>query len=257
MHPRKRSWRTNAIFLIVLWIVLLIASVTILSSVVTPFLRNLQTVNLVSLDWGGYSVSSNVLIPQPQVVGVNGSWTVPTVTPSGVDAFSAAWIGIGGQSDTTLIQVGSEHDSINGKAAYSLWYEMLPADATAIPNIDVSQSDKITASVNLANSNTNEWIIEISDVTTGQSFKQTFAYNSSRLTAEWIIERPTVNNQIASLANFGTVTFTEAKAQIADTVGTISAFSNSAILMEDRQNRQLVKVSDFSRDGSSFTVSYA
>ncbi len=256
MHRRK-SWRTNAVFLIALWAILLIASVTILSSVVTPFLKTLQTQNLTSLDWGGYAVSSNVLFPKPQVTGINGSWTVPMVAVSPLDTFSAAWIGIGGQSDTTLIQVGSEHDSINGKAVYSLWYEMLPDNAITIPNIEISTGDKITASVSLANSNTNEWIIEINDVTTGQSFKQNFSYNSSRLTAEWVIERPTVNNRIATLADFGTITFTDCNAQLADKVGTISAFPNSAILMEDRQNNQLIRVSDFSRDGSSFTVTYS
>jgi hypothetical protein len=224
---------------------------------VTPFLRTLQTQNLISLDWGGYAVSSNVLIPQPQVTGVNGSWTVPTAAVSTFDTFSAAWIGIGGQSDTTLIQVGSEHDSVNAQAVYSLWYEMLPADAITISSIQVSPGDKIAASISLANSNTNSWIIAVSDVTTGQSFQQNFVYNSSRLTAEWVIERPTVNNQIATLANFGTVTFTDCSAQLAGRAGTISAFPNSQILMSDRQNRQLVSVSDFSRDGSIFTVTYA
>ena len=235
----------------------MIASVTILSSVVTPFLRTLQTQNLISLDWAGYSVSSNVLFPAPQVTAVNGSWTVPKAAVSFFDTYSAAWIGIGGQSDTTLIQVGSEHDSINGKEEYSLWYEMLPANAIPIPSIKVSPGDEITASISLANSNTNSWLIAISDVTTGQSFQQIFVYNSSRLTAEWVIERPTVNNQIATLANFGTVTFTDCQAQLANQVGTINAFPNSKILMENRQNNQLVTVSDFSKDGSSFTVSYA
>jgi hypothetical protein len=255
-HKRK-NWRTNAIFLIVIWIILLIASVTILSSVVTPFLRTLQTQNLISLDWSGYAVSSNVLIPAPQVTAVNGSWTVPTAAVSSFDTFSAAWIGIGGQSDTTLIQVGSEHDSINAQTVYSLWYEMLPADAITISTIQISPGDRITASISLANSSINYWIIEISDVTTGQSFKQNFVYNSTRLTAEWVIERPTVNNQLSTLANFGAVTFTDCSAQLAAKVGTISAFPNSVILMEDRQNNQLVKVSDFSRDGSSFAVTYA
>ena len=235
---------------------LLIASVTILSSVVTPFLRTLQTENLVSLDWGGYGVSSNVLFPQPFVTSINGSWIVPAVSVSAVDTFSAAWIGIGGQTDTTLLQCGSESDSINGQAEYGLWYEMLPADATNIPNINVSPGDKITASITLTDSNTNTWLIELNDVTTGQGFSQNFVYNSSRLTAEWIIERPTVNNQISTLANFGTVAFTDAQAQIGTATGTISGFPNYLILMEDRQNNQLVTISNLSKDGSSFTVSH-
>jgi hypothetical protein len=253
----RRSWRTNALFLIALWLILLIASLTILSSVVTPFLKTLQTESLISLDWGGYGVSSNVLFPQAVVSSVSGSWTVPAVTITGSDTFSAAWIGIGGQTDSTLIQVGTEHDSIGGQAAYNLWYEMLPADSISIPNINVSPGDEISASIILLNTSTNIWQISIHDVTTGKGFSQNFAYNSTRLTAEWIIERPTVNNQLSILANFGTVTFTNAIAKLSSTTGTISTFPNYKILMENRQNTQLVTVSSLSRDGSSFSIDYA
>ena len=257
MAHHRKSWKTNAFFLIALWLILLVASLTILSSVVTPFLRTLQTENLVSLDWGGYGVSSNVLFPQAVVSSVSGSWTVPSVTVTGSNTFSAAWIGIGGQTDSTLIQVGTEHDSIDGQAVYGLWYELLPANSITIPNINVSPGDEINASIVLLSSSTNTWQITIQDLTTGQGFSQNFAYNSTRLTAEWIIERPTVNNQLSILANFGSVTFTNASAKLSATTGTISTFPNYEILMENRQNTQLVTVSNLSRDGSSFTVSYA
>jgi hypothetical protein len=259
-HSRKK-WRTNAVLLIVLWLVLLISALTILSSVVTPFLRTLQTQTLVSLDWAGYAVSSNNLFPQPVVVGVNGSWTVPAITPTAVDTFSAAWIGIGGQSDTTLIQVGSEHDSISGQTVYALWYELLPDNSIPISNITISPGDKISASVTLVDSNLDKWLIEIDDDTTGACFTQScfgqnFAYNSSRLTAEWIMERPTVNNRISTLANFGAITFTDMSAQVGNTVGVASTFSNYQVLMQDRQNNQLVTVSPLNRAGTSFTVNY-
>jgi hypothetical protein len=255
-RPRK-SWKTNALVLVTLWIVLLLASVTILSSVVTPFLKTLQTQSLISSDWSGYGVSSNVLFPQSSVSSISGSWTVPTVTVSSVETFSAAWIGVGGQAngDNTLIQVGSEHDSISGQAVYSLWYEMLPADSIGIQNITVSSGDKISAALTLVDTNLGNWIISIEDVTTGQGFSQNFVYNSSRLSAEWIVERPTVNNQLSTLATFGSVTFTDSKAQIATTTGTISAFPNYEILMQNRQNTQLIAVSALSKDGASFTVS--
>ena len=256
MAGHHRSWRTKAIFLVVLWLVLLIGSVTILSSVITPFLKTLQTQSLVSLDWAGYAVSSNLLIRQPSVVNISGSWIVPKVTISAIDTFSAAWIGIGGLSDTTLIQCGSEHNSIDGKEVYSLWYEMLPDYSIKIPEIDVSPGDKISASIGLLNSNSDEWLIEINDMTTGQGFSQSFVYNASKLTGEWILERPTVNNQVSTLANFGIVTFTDMKVQVAQTVGTVSSFPNYEIFMEDRSNNRLVTISDLSPDGSSYTVKY-
>jgi hypothetical protein len=254
---QRKSWRTRIVFLIVLWLVLLLASLTILSSVVTPFLKSLQTENLVSFDWGGYGVASNLLVPQPQVSSVTGSWTIPTVAVYPPDAFSAAWIGIGGLGDPTLIQTGSQHDSAGGQAHYSLWYELLPANSVTITTVRVSPGDVISASITLVDSATNEWSIQINDVTTGQGFSQNFAYNSSRLTAEWIVERPTVNSQLATLADFGSITFTGMNAQVGSSTGTLTAFPNYKSLMEDRQNNVLVRVSDFSKDGSSFTVSYA
>jgi hypothetical protein len=253
---RLKNWKTNWIFLIGIWIVLLIASVTILESAVVPFLRNLQTQNLISLDWSGYSVASDNLFPQPVIVGVNASWTLPTVIVTAETAYSAAWIGIGGQSDQTLIQCGSEHDSRNGQAYYTLWYELIPDYAIPIPEITVNPGDKITAAISLIDSETNNWLIEISDVTVQQSFSLLVEYNSSRRTAEWIIERPTVNNQISTLANFGSVTFTDAIVQVIDNVGTIKDFPNYQIIMQDRMNNQLVTISDLSMDGSSFTIYY-
>ncbi len=256
MEQRKKGWKTNTTFLVAIWLILLVGSVTILSSVVSPFLRSLQTQNLISLDWAGYSISSNNLFPQSLVTSVSGSWIVPTVAVSTLNSYSAAWVGIGGQNDESLIQAGSEHDSVNGKTSYSIWYELLPDNAITVPDVKVSPGDKITASVSLVDDNSDTWQIKITDVTTGQGFSQSFVYNSSRLTAEWVIERPTVNNRMTNLANFGTITFTEAKAEVDSTTGTISEFSNYLIIMEDRSNNQLVTVSDLSRDGSSFTMTY-
>ncbi len=256
MLHSKRKWRTNAIFLFALWIVLLLASVTVLSSVVTPFLRSLQTQTLISLDWAGYGVSTNNLLPQPQVLGINGSWVVPSVQTSQFDTFSAAWIGIGGQADTTLIQIGTEHDSISGLPVYSFWYELLPADSTPITNMTLQPGDQVSASITLIQSTTSTWRLEISDLTQDQTFIKDVVYNSSRLTAEWIMERPTVNNQMSTLANFGNLTFTNLSAKVANTVGTASDFSNYQILMEDRQNNELVKVSNLNKQGTTFTIQY-
>ncbi|HUJ84971.1 MAG TPA: G1 family glutamic endopeptidase [Candidatus Acidoferrales bacterium] len=259
-RPRKKL-RTNAIFLSALWIALLLASLTILSSVVTPFLKSIQTETLVSLDWAGYAVASSNLFPQPQVVSVNGSWVIPRINPSAVDTFSAVWIGIGGQADTTLIQAGSEQDSLDGKAIYSLWYELLPENSITLNNITASPGDQISAIISLLDSKTNNWQISIADLTTGACFTQNcydqnFNYNSSRLTAEWIVERPTVNNQISVLADFGSVTFTGIYAKIGNTIGTVNAFSNYQVLMQDRQNNPLVSVSGLNKAGTSFTVRY-
>jgi hypothetical protein len=108
--------------------VFLIASLFLLSIFLTPFFSSSphgQNI-LLTFDWAGYVVASDLVNPQLKVIVVNGSWTVPKVSVSLVDSFSAAWIGIGGQFDDTLIQAGTEHDSINGQEEYSAGMNCYP-----------------------------------------------------------------------------------------------------------------------------------
>ena len=186
---------------------------------------------------------------------VSASWTVPEINPSENNTFSGVWIGIGGYGEDTLIQTGTEQEYIDGKFVYYAWYELLPDYLVRISNIHVRAGDTITASISLVSKNTNTWSIEIADVTQGQRFKQTFAYNSSRLSAEWVVERPKVNGTISALADFGNVTFTECKATIDGNIGAISNFSYVQLVMHDEE-LQLMTVSPLNDDGKSFTVSY-
>jgi hypothetical protein len=93
---------------------------------VLPLFTSSPNQSLISLDWAGYSVASDLINPQPEVTSINASWTVPVINVSIGDSFCATWIGVGGQFDDTLIQVGTEQDSIDGQATYSAWYELLP-----------------------------------------------------------------------------------------------------------------------------------
>ncbi len=252
----RGGWRISRTFLVALWIMMLVASLSLITAFLSTFFQSSSVRRLISLDWGGYVVVSDFANPQPVVVGVSGSWTVPRVNISQKDTFSAAWIGIGGYIDETLIQIGTEHDSINSSAVYSTWYELLPHYSDTITTMNVSPGDKITASTNLVDSTKNEWSIEIADVTKGQRFKQNFFYNSSRLSAEWIVERPTVNNSLSSLADFGSITFTDLSSTLNTNVGPISDFPFAQVIIHDRQNRELVTVSSLISNGSSFTVKY-
>ncbi len=208
-------------------------------------------------------VSSDLQNPQPAVTGVNASWAVPTVTTSVNNTYSAIWIGIGGQfnNDTSLIQCGTEQDSRDGFARYYAWYEILPQNAINIPAyiITVSPGDQMQASIQLANGTINQWVINITDITTSNSFQRSVLYNSSQLTAEWIIERPTVDNVISQLTSFGNVTFTGCNATIGSVSGDITSFPWTAINMVSSAESggspvQLADVSDLAPDGSGFTV---
>jgi hypothetical protein len=228
----------------------------LLQFLLATFLRTAQVSSIESLDWAGYTVTESASSPQQEVTGISASWTVPAVAASAGDTFSAVWVGVGGFIDKTLIQTGTEQDSINGQPVYSVWYEMLPADSVTINTVNVSPGDVISASISLVNSNTNEWSIQISDITNGQGFNQNFVYNSSQLSAEWIVERPTVNNRLSALADFGSITFKNINVGVNQSDGAISNFPFSKVVMNNQQSVQLTSVSPISANGTSFTVTY-
>lgn len=252
----RRKVRLRTVILVAIWIFLLLTGLLLLSLWAESFRSNPQIQSIVSLSWSGYLIASSIDQPQPEVSQIIASWIVPNVKISAGDSYSSAWIGIGGQFDKTLIQVGTEHNFINGNYIYSAWYEMLPNLAVQLNAIQVSPGDKITAAITLINSNTNVWNIQISDATTSQAFNQNFSYNSTRLSGEWMVERPTVNNQISALADFDTVTFTDCSLKLNNADGPIGNFSYSQIRMANNAGTQLTNISPVSGDGSSFSVSY-
>jgi hypothetical protein len=206
--------------------------------------------------WSGYMVNLGGQNTSALVSSVGASWTVPTVKLSENNTFSAVWAGIGGYGEKTLIQAGTEQEYVDGQAYYFAWYELLPDNLMRITNMRVQPSDTVTVAISLVNEDTNTWQIGINDVTRGGHFEKTVTYNSSRLSAEWIVERPNVDNATTTLANFGNVTFTDCKATIAGETAAVGNFSCSKLIMVDPQDSPLVEVSPLDSLGSGFTVSY-
>ncbi len=214
-------------------------------------------------NWAGYIAASDLQTPQPVVTNVSASWEVPTVavSPQTQDTFAAVWIGIGGLFDSTLIQVGTEQDSVNGISDYFAWFELLPNPSNIIDTIDLSPGDHVNVNIQLVDASTDEWSIYIQDVTTNQEFNYGFFYSSSQLSAEWIVERPEVGSRLATLANIGKVEFTNCQATIGAQKGAISSFPVfQSVMYESVQDTtgigitQLTAVSDLINNGSSFTV---
>ena len=256
---QSKGWkdrRKKAIVSIMVWILLLAASLYLLNLLDATFQSNPQGQSMLSRTWAGYVVETDLEKSHEQIVSINASWTVPRIRVSSTDAFSSTWIGIGGRFDQTLIQAGTEHDSVNGNEYYSAWYELLPGNAVRITDMSVSPGDLITASITLVDADTNMWSVKVYDAGKKQGFQQTFAYNSSQVSSEWIVESPTLDGQISSLANFGKLTFKDAYVKIGDNVGTISSFSYSQVIMTNDLSVELASVSPLSADGSGFNVTY-
>ena len=139
---------------------------------------------------------------------------------------------------------------------YSAWYELLPVDSITIKTMDISSGDVIRTSINLTDPVSNTWSIEVNDLSTGQSFNQDFVYDSSELSAEWIVERPDINNVLSEIANFESVTFSNCTLVMNNQVGALGYFPSSRSFMYNMKGTRLVDVSSFLNDGSSFTVEH-
>jgi hypothetical protein len=150
-----------------------------------------------SLNWSGYATA-----PGSGITAVKSTFTVPTVNavPPG---FAANWAGIGGYSSSDLIQAGTSEDELQG---YYAWYEILPASETLISNCTgdanctVNPGDVVT--VDIHSVGTNLWSVSLTDA--GHwSWQQNINYASTKSSAEWIFEAPTVGAQTIP-ANTGT-----------------------------------------------------
>jgi hypothetical protein len=212
--------------------------------------------SVTSLSWAGYVITDCVVNDELDIYAVSASWVVPQVNVSGPAGHSSVWIGIGGQADKSLIQVGTEHDLAGGNAIYSVWYELLPEYAVTVPDIIVSPFDVISASIKLIDYSRDEWLLQISDLTTGQSFRESFIYNSTRSSGEWVVERPTINNQMSNLVDFGTVNLSDCQINVNGTVGVIGNFTASRVQMTNQQNGLLASVSPLNAAESGFSVSF-
>ena len=70
-----------------------------------------------STNWSGYAVTTT-----SKFTTVTGAWAVPSVAPTSGATYSAAWVGIDGFANSSLIQTGTEQDYYNGAAHYAVWW---------------------------------------------------------------------------------------------------------------------------------------
>jgi hypothetical protein len=179
--------------------------------------------------------------------GVQGDWTVPTVQPSQSEELSSSWIGIDGATNSNLIQTGTTQESYDGSTSYYAWYEILPA--ASIPIGLVSPGDHMHASITEDAGSPGTWNLIITDLTSGDTASGQLAYDGPADSAEWIEEAPSLNGQEATLANFGSATFTNISSSEVDP----GAVTRSPI---DMVGANGVMASPSTIGANSFTVTY-
>lgn len=155
-----------------------------------------------SVNWAGYAVTGT----PGTFTSVSGSWTQPAVTCGAANTFSSFWVGLDGDGTQTVEQTGTEADCSTGAATYAGWYEMFPNAPVSYSN-PVQPGDSMSASVA---ANGGAFTLTLSDATQGWTQTTQQASAAAQLgSAEVIAEAPS-NGTVLSLANFGTVNFTNA-----------------------------------------------
>jgi hypothetical protein len=172
-----------------------------------------------STNWSGYAITATA----GTVTSVSGEFNVPTVTGSGATSYSATWVGIDGDGSSSVEQTGIEADVVHGVAQYSAWYEMYPQPSVTITSLAIHPGDEISASVVYKNGSFTLNIADLSDTKGTTSFTKTLSDSSAkRSSAEWIEEAPSSGKGVLPLANFSTVTFSDAQTTIGTTTGAIN-----------------------------------
>ncbi len=208
-----------------------------------------------STNWSGYAVQTDLTSPQTGVVtDVKGTWQVPFVTSSN-NAWSSAWVGIDGYSSPSVEQIGTDQDTSKRSTRYYGWYEMYPNAAVLIPGFTVGPGNIITAEVRYIGSN--QYVLSMTNSSTGMSFQTTQTAAAQRSSAEWIMEAPS-SGTVLPLANFGTIRFSDCSAQIAGTSGPISAWPYDPLTMVTGGRKSAVKAAPslLTSGGDGFSVTW-
>ena len=182
--------------------------------------------------------------------------------PASGRASLSIWIGFDGEdgpSRATLEQIGTNVDCQDGHARTFAWFEILPQDRfeEELP-IEVQAGNRIAASIQVVG---RSYHLVIENLTAGR-VADTYEHSpgSLRLTAEWIVEAPTVGCpsacQVASLVRFSTVTFSSAGAILANRLGPINdrRWSRAQLVLETRAGLVRARPGGLTPSGTGFSV---
>jgi hypothetical protein len=172
-----------------------------------------SSIGWASSNWSGYAATSSA-----PYSGVTAQWKVPSVQPTGSATYSAAWTGIDGFTNNSLIQTGTEQDFYGGSAHYAAWWttsaqnfleQQITTGCTGSGQCGaVAPGDTITATITETNASTHAWTVTLTDANQSWSFTQSVTYTGPGASAEWIMEAPSIGGRIAPLAVYSSpVTF--------------------------------------------------
>ncbi|MGN6169587.1 MAG: G1 family glutamic endopeptidase [Solirubrobacteraceae bacterium] len=199
---------------------------------------------LPSTNWSGYAVRSS----KHAISRATARFTVPTAgsPPAG---FASTWVGVGGFSTQDLIQAGIGEQPTTPH--YFAWWEKLPNSAVPINSKSVAPGDRVAVTV--AQISSRKWKISLTD--TGHwSLSKTVNYNSTRSSAEWILEAPTVGGVQTKLpGRLSTVMFRNKSTYVTNgATNTIAHGNPDKIIMVTSSGKREATPSALASNGQSF-----
>jgi hypothetical protein len=204
--------------------------------------RNQRITNSTSTNWSGYAVTGS------RFTQVSATWKQPQATCSGT-AYSSFWVGLDGDTSSTVEQTGTDADCSGSTPQYYAWYEMYPKFPVNFGDT-VAPGDTMNASV--TTDGRGSFTLTISDTTLGWTHTVKAKLRSAKLaSAEVIAEAPSSSGGVLPLANFGTVGFTNATAN--NTTLTSSTPHIDPITM---QSGSTVKAQPSSISNGAFSVAW-
>ena len=200
--------------------------------------------NATSSNWSG-----SVAFPSARRTfgWVAGQWTVPNPHAPGFGSYYASeWVGIDGWGSPDVLQAGTETEKVDlGIFSFTqvyTWWEWFPAGEVAITNLPVSAGDIMYCliCVNSTTTATVYFTNQSSGVSTSFSITAPRGTTLVGNSAEWIVERPTINGSVASLSDTKVVYFDEGIAGLSGTPFTIIDLgSGMAVTMVGNNNASL------------------
>ncbi|MGH7666062.1 MAG: G1 family glutamic endopeptidase [Candidatus Dormibacteria bacterium] len=200
-----------------------------------------------SNNWSGYVEQSG---PQTAVAG---TFVIPSLYQGPTGTYMAAWVGIDGLTDTSVIQAGvDEYPDPSDPTSfyYYPWYELYPSAPVDVDGDFPNMTPGDSLTVTITDVSGNSWQIVLDDTTQSESYTTTQTYTGLASSAEWIVEAPlnSTSGTIYPLAGYTPTEFTGISASGPDT-------SDTALEMV--QNDAFVSLpSAPGEGGSSFNINY-
>ena len=204
-----------------------------------------------SSNWSGYAAYNATF------TDVKATWVQPAANCSSTTTaqYASFWVGIDGYKSSSVEQLGTDSDcSSRNHPSYYAWWEMYPNPSNQIAGFAVRPGDTMTAEVSRL---ATLYTLKLTNNTTGQTFSTTKTATAANSSAEWVAEAPSqciiIFCRVLPLANYGTMTFTNASAT-SGTAKPISGYTNDSITMTDMTGTTVrATVSGLLASGTSFS----